>query len=112
MAKNSLSIVTNGSADVASSDPTRDSLELGDLFSLVKDKHKGRVYMHSGVRTQPPSAGSTNNKRFNDRPVIGYQSIIVKGSVSSGEDGTIFTTDGSKTIVRKGHATIELHLDT
>lgn len=97
MAK-SLDIIKTGAARKPAV-PTvrRDSLVIGDVYA-VKDRH----FMHTGVRTNPPSTGGNGR-------VVGYQSIIVKGNVKDGSDGAAFTTKGDKQVVLVGKAEVTVY---
>ncbi len=80
----------------------RSSLKIGDLFKNAKSKN---IYMHSGKRTKPPSAGSRGG-------TVGYQSILVRGSTKlEGEDGAFVTFEGNKQVTPVGIAEIKLVLN-
>src|SRR5690606_16310823 len=100
----------------------RRDLKMGDLFRNVNG---GKIYMHTGVRTAPPSGtntvrvtvGGNEVYRSTDRNlgyapngdvIVGFQSIVVRGKVSPGQDGAVVTFDGDKEVVYLGRAAITL----
>lgn len=101
----STSIVSTSSTTRPTNTVARRTLKMGDVFSRPKEKN-GNLYMHTGVRTKPPSAGAT---RYGSK-VIGYQSIVVKGTIKVGEDGARFTDKGDTTVLKVGTATVALNL--
>jgi N-acetylglutamate synthase/N-acetylornithine aminotransferase len=96
----------------------RSALNVGDLY---KETNSGRVLMHTGQRTMPPS-GRRVEVRVGDQVVvhevfpslgrnavgqdiIAFQSIVVQGDVAPGQDGAVVSfKDGEVTLV--GKATI------
>lgn len=108
--KNTTALVQDVKRQVRPSSLNRGSLEVGDLFK--RPKGKGRVYMHTGTRTTPPSE---LGKRVslgilpNGDHIVGYQSIVVQGVVKSGEDGAMVTFNNDP-VNHVGRASITLSL--
>lgn len=100
----------------------RASLQVGDLF---RNKDGGRVYMHTGQRTAPPSGRNVSiqignqtvqhevfkslGRNASGQDVIGYQSIVVQGSVKPGQDGSMVTFNNND-VIYVGKAEINLAL--
>lgn len=120
MPSNSTSLV--GATPVApATTRRRGDLVVGDLF---RNPDGGKVYMHTGARTRPPSGSgdvvTVNGVTVHDgrskslgrnlagRDIIAYQAIVVRGHVTPGEDGAVVTFDGAKEVVYLGRAAISL----
>jgi hypothetical protein len=103
-----LSTVLTG--DVATNVQRKD-LDVFDLYSL---KAGGRVLMHTGVRTSPPSAAPDGGRGLardaDGNVVVGYQSVVVQGKIKDKSDGAVFTSDGEKPVIRRGRAQVSLTL--
>lgn len=95
----STNIVTVNKANRAPATVRRDSLKVGDLFS---NKADGRVFMHTGTRTNPPSQGRAGT--------VGYNSIVVRGKIKTGSDGAAFSENGSRQVFPRGNATITANI--
>ena len=82
----------------------RRDVKLGQTYT-VKGK-AGKVYMALGAHTDPPS-GSTRGKDFGrtaaGKKITGFQSLVVSGDISAGEDGLSVTWDGDKEVTITGH---------
>ena len=89
----------------------RKDMDIYDLYSL---KAGGRVLMHTGVRTSPPSEAPNGGRGLardtNGNVVVGYQSLVVSGKIKDQSDGAVFTSDGDKPVIRRGRANIALSL--
>ena len=101
----------------------RRDLVVGDLY---KNRSGGRIYMHTGLRTAPPSGhtvdivvgsqtftvNASNIKGYTDNgdAILGWQSIIVDGDVKSGSDGAAITFDGDKDVLHVGYVDLNLNL--
>lgn len=121
MPAKSTSVVTNAARHGRPKDVRRDTLVIGDLFQ--RKNGRGRVYMHTGCRTAPPS-GRTLTCEFNGskqnielfkkcgvqggKDIIGFQAIVVEGDVDEGEDGAAVTYDGAALVTWVGRAEITL----
>lgn len=117
---------TRTSADVLNTDKRigtkvkRSSLQMYDVFSV-----NGTMYMHTGVRTTPPSSNGTviydpetgRQRKVGGRPVlgytpngdeiIGYQSVKLN-NVTPGEDGATVSFNPEANVTYLGRA--EIHL--
>lgn len=98
----------------------RSTLTVGDLYSV---KGGSNTYMHTGRRTAPPSGRtveisvggrSMQHEVFKSlgvddsgSTVIGFQSIIVKGSITPGSDGAAVSWE-DKEVTFLGRAAIDL----
>lgn len=120
---NSLNIVTGSKRVPTTTVVKRSSLKVGDLF---RNRDGGKVYMHTGQRTAPPSGRTVSIQVGNQtvshevfkslgrnaagQDVIGYQGIVVQGKVAYGQDGSVVTFDGNKDVVLLGTAELSLNL--
>lgn len=90
---------------------SRKDMDMWDLFST---KAGGRVLMHTGVRTLPPSSAPNNGRGLpvdgDGNVIIGYQSVVVSGKIKDKSDGAVFTSDGDKPVVRRGRGQVSLDL--
>ena len=117
MAK-STSIVGSASYLAMEEKVLRSALNVGDLY---KEPNNGRVLMHTGQRTMPPSGRRVEVRIGNQtvvhevfpslgtnaagQDIIGFQSIVISGDVGTGQDGAVVSfKDGEVTLV--GKATI------
>ena len=120
--RTSVNIVRDSHAADTHPKVARSSLRIGDLFMATKDRD-ARVFMHTGCRTAPPSnrsvhyvigntEGSVNlyepQGTQGDKDIVGWQSMVVTGAVASGEDGAMFTTNGTRMVYLIGTAEIVL----
>lgn len=106
-----------------SSKKLRKNLQPGDLFKV---KGGSRVYMATSMRTTPPSDNQfvveVNGKRHthqirkplgklaNGKEILGYQSIVMEGSIPFGEDGGIVTFNGDREVTVVGRAQVTLNI--
>lgn len=124
---NSVNIVSKTSTVRRAVNKLRGQLEVGDLY---RNSDTGRVYMHTGYRTAPPSGSDDVTVQVNGetvykndassrttgsfyrggRKVLAAQSIIVQGKIKGGEDGSAVTFDLEKHVQVVGKASIDLEL--
>lgn len=115
--------LVNGNTSTVRKRVLRKNLQVGDLFIAG---NSGKVYMHTGCRSCPPTQRSVTihvgdqsieheiyaaqGSLPNGKDIIGWQSMIVEGDPEAGGDGTSFTTKGNRevTYVGKGHLTLEM----
>lgn len=121
----SINIVSSVNRVPATVIKKRSALEVGDVFKNANGK---RLYMHTGVRTAPPSGsapttivvnGQTINvpstvrslgRTANGQDIVGFQSIVVQGTVKTGEDGSSVSFDGTQDVIVVGKAELALKL--
>ena len=120
MPATSLGMVNSGVGDLRMT--RRSALEPGDLYSVEED---GRILMHTGVRTCPPStrfvsvttpAGTQQvevhkaiGRRPNGEDIIAFQSMVVEGDIKDGSDGAVVSFK-DKEVYYMGRATLDLDI--
>ena len=120
---NTTSLVKNVNRISYSKTMLRRDLKPGDLFKV---KGGTKTYMATSKRTAPPSENNVTitvgDKKFthqihkvhgrtsNGKEIVGYQSIVVQGAVTCGEDGGVVTFNGDREVTVVGRSTVDLNL--